>query len=242
MADRLGIAAPPSRKHGIRKMNVSALMRDFPLDHRLTREEAVGLVRVDDIDAAACRRRAPARCRARAARLLFAKSLHSAHPALPRRLPLLHLRARAAVGRKPLSLARPGACDCAKPAQGAGCKEALFTLGDKPELRYRAAREELDRLGHPTTLSYLAEAAASACSRRNRTAAAPQSRRDDAARTSTLCARSRCRRASCWRASPSASARRAAPHFGSPDKAPAARLETHAARRRAQRAVHVRAS
>jgi len=40
--------------------------------------------------------------------------------------------------------------------QAAGCKEALFTLGDKPELRYRMAREELARLGHPTTLSYLA--------------------------------------------------------------------------------------
>ncbi|TCR65644.1 5-amino-6-(D-ribitylamino)uracil--L-tyrosine 4-hydroxyphenyl transferase CofH [Bosea sp. BK604] len=36
-----------------------------------------------------------------------------------------------------------------------GCKEALFTLGDKPELRYRAAREELAALGHETTLSYL---------------------------------------------------------------------------------------
>src|SRR5262249_31344447 len=41
----------------------------------------------------------------------------------------------------------------------AGCKEALFTLGDKPELRYRAAREELSQLGHATTLSYLAQAA-----------------------------------------------------------------------------------
>ena len=36
-----------------------------------------------------------------------------------------------------------------------GCKEALFTLGDKPELRYRVAREELAELGHETTLSYL---------------------------------------------------------------------------------------
>ncbi len=41
----------------------------------------------------------------------------------------------------------------------AGCKEALFTLGDKPELRYRVAREELESLGHETTLGYLAEAA-----------------------------------------------------------------------------------
>jgi len=37
-----------------------------------------------------------------------------------------------------------------------GCKEALFTLGDKPELRYRVAREELDRLGYSSTIDYLA--------------------------------------------------------------------------------------
>src|SRR6202047_4366390 len=51
-----------------------------------------------------------------------------------------------------LAIARAGA--------KAGCKEALFTLGDKPELRYAAAREVLARLGHATTLSYLAEMAA----------------------------------------------------------------------------------
>ena len=43
----------------------------------------------------------------------------------------------------------------AKAGQDAGCTEALFTLGDKPELRYRAAREALAELGHPTTISYL---------------------------------------------------------------------------------------
>src|SRR6201991_132675 len=48
-----------------------------------------------------------------------------------------------------LSIARAGAA--------AGCTEALFTLGDKPELRYRAAREALDALGHETTISYLRE-------------------------------------------------------------------------------------
>ena len=41
----------------------------------------------------------------------------------------------------------------------AGCKEALFTLGDKPELRYSVARRELAELGHDTTLSYLAAVA-----------------------------------------------------------------------------------
>src|SRR5713101_9349156 len=50
-----------------------------------------------------------------------------------------------------LEIARAGAA--------AGCREALFTLGDKPELRYRAAREELEALGCSTTLEYLARAA-----------------------------------------------------------------------------------
>ena len=37
-----------------------------------------------------------------------------------------------------------------------GCTEALFTLGDKPELRYQTAREELTELGHETTISHSA--------------------------------------------------------------------------------------
>ncbi len=43
----------------------------------------------------------------------------------------------------------------ARAGQAAGCTEALFTLGDKPELRYRAAREALAELGHESTISYL---------------------------------------------------------------------------------------
>ena len=46
-----------------------------------------------------------------------------------------------------LAIARAGAA--------AGCHEALFTLGDKPELRYKVAREELRSLGCGTTLEYL---------------------------------------------------------------------------------------
>ncbi len=49
-----------------------------------------------------------------------------------------------------LGIARAGA--------GAGCKEALFTLGDKPELRYRAARDALAALGFETTIDYLVHA------------------------------------------------------------------------------------
>ena len=40
-----------------------------------------------------------------------------------------------------------------------GCKEALFTLGEKPERRYRAAREWLGAHGYATTLEYLRDAA-----------------------------------------------------------------------------------
>ena len=56
-------------------------------------------------------------------------------------------------------LTRDEVLDIARAGAQAGCHEALFTLGDKPELRYRAAREELAALGHATTLSYLAEMA-----------------------------------------------------------------------------------
>ena len=50
-----------------------------------------------------------------------------------------------------LKIARDGA--------DAGCKEALFTLGDKPELRYKAAREGLKELRQDSTLSYLKDMA-----------------------------------------------------------------------------------
>src|SRR5712691_11199 len=50
-----------------------------------------------------------------------------------------------------LGMARAGAA--------AGCREALFTLGDRPELRYKVARDELAALGCATTLEYLARAA-----------------------------------------------------------------------------------
>ena len=50
-----------------------------------------------------------------------------------------------------LAIARAGAA--------AGCREALFTLGDKPELRYEVARQELRALGCETTIEYLARCA-----------------------------------------------------------------------------------
>lgn len=46
-----------------------------------------------------------------------------------------------------LSVARAG--------REAGCKEALFSLGDKPELRYPEYRDWLDRRGFRSTIEYL---------------------------------------------------------------------------------------
>src|SRR5436305_13968638 len=51
-----------------------------------------------------------------------------------------------------LEIARAGAA--------AGCHEALFTLGERPELRYPAAREWLAAEGYGSTLEYLEAAAA----------------------------------------------------------------------------------
>jgi FO synthase len=112
----------------------------------------------------------------------------------------------------------------ARAGKQAGCKEALFTLGDKPELRYRVAREELDRLGHPTTLSYLAEMAEAVFAE---TGLLPHV--NPGLLTAEDIAMLRKVSISQGIMLESVSERlcgKGGPHFGSPDKIPAARLET----------------
>ncbi|MGB8003854.1 MAG: 5-amino-6-(D-ribitylamino)uracil--L-tyrosine 4-hydroxyphenyl transferase CofH [Gaiellaceae bacterium] len=109
----------------------------------------------------------------------------------------------------------------------AGCREALFTLGDKPELRYRAARDELAALGHETTLDYLAATAGSVLAE---TGLLPHLNpgvltRDD---LRALRGVSASMGLMLETSSPRLS-ERGGPHFGSPDKLPAVRLETIAA-------------
>jgi FO synthase len=58
---------------------------------------------------------------------------------------------------EPVFLSRDEVLAIARAGAAAGCTEALFTLGERPELRYRAAREALAELGHDSTISYLAE-------------------------------------------------------------------------------------
>ena len=56
-------------------------------------------------------------------------------------------------------MSREAVASLARRAAAAGASEALFTLGERPELRYRIAAEALRSMGHESTVSYLAEAA-----------------------------------------------------------------------------------
>jgi FO synthase len=115
-----------------------------------------------------------------------------------------------------LEIARTGAA--------AGCREALFTLGDKPELRYRAAREELAALGCATTLEYLQRVAGAVL---EETGLLPHlnpgvlTREDVRALRPVSASMGLMVETTSERL-----AERGGPHFGSPDKAPALRLET----------------
>lgn len=112
----------------------------------------------------------------------------------------------------------------ARQGQQAGCTEALFTLGDQPELRYRAAREALAEMGYASTLDYLYAAAKAVY---DETGLLPHLNpglmgRDDLLRLRSVSA-------SMGIMLESAAERlseKGGPHYGSPDKWPAARLET----------------
>jgi FO synthase len=59
-------------------------------------------------------------------------------------------------GRVPAPYLSPDeVLDIARAGQAQGCKEALFTLGDRPEDRWPQAREWLDAHGYDSTLGYL---------------------------------------------------------------------------------------
>jgi len=114
--------------------------------------------------------------------------------------------------------------DVARAGAAAGCREALFTLGDKPELRYRAAREELAGLGCETTLEYLARASETVL---NETGLLPHlnpgvmTRADFRALRRVSASMGMMLETTSERLSA-----RGGPHFGSPDKTPARRLAT----------------
>ena len=121
-------------------------------------------------------------------------------------------------------LSREEVLQIARAGAEAGCKEALFTLGDKPELRYKAAREELAALGHPTTISYLTEVAELVL---NETGLLPHA--NPGVMTGEEIAALRRVSVSQGIMLESTSERlceKGGPHYGSPDKRPSARLKT----------------
>ncbi len=131
--------------------------------------------------------------------------------------------------KAPRSLARPylspeEVLAIARAGQLQDCKEALFTLGDKPELRYAAARRALDRHGAGSTLEYLERMAALVF---HETGLLPHL--NPGVMNREELARLRAVSASMGLMLESASERlsqRGGPHFGSPDKLPARRIET----------------
>jgi FO synthase len=122
--------------------------------------------------------------------------------------------------------------DVARVGAKAGCHEALFTLGDKPELRYRVARDELAELGCESTLEYLQRIARLVL---NETGLLPHlnpgvmSEEDVAALRPVSASMGLMLETLSERLS-----EKGGPHYGSPDKDPRARLATIAAAGRAR--------
>jgi FO synthase len=120
----------------------------------------------------------------------------------------------------------------AQAGQAAGCKEALFTLGDKPEARYATARGALAELGVASTLDYLEASAQRVLSATGLLPHLNPGLLDEA-----WLKRLRQVSVSQGIMLETAAARlsaRGGPHFGSPDKDPARRLATLEAAGRAQ--------
>jgi FO synthase len=105
-----------------------------------------------------------------------------------------------------------------------GCKEALFTLGDRPEDRYDVARAWLDQRGYASTLDYVRAVAIRVI---EETGLLPHL--NPGVLSYEEQARLRHVAASMGMMLETSSARlteRGGPHFGSPDKVPAVRLRT----------------
>lgn len=209
-----------------------AFLSDFAPGRRLTRDEALALTDLHDLTlllAAAARRRDAAHGH----RISYSSKVFIPLTKLCR--DVCHYCTFAQPPRKGerAVMTREEVLAIAEAGKQAGCKEALFTLGDKPELRYTAAHDELAALGHKSTISYLVEMAELVL---KETGLLPHvnpglltAENLDALRgvsisqgimlesvSERLCARG-------------------GAHFGSPDKRPSARLET--IRRAGERAI-----
>ncbi len=112
----------------------------------------------------------------------------------------------------------------AREGKAAGCTEALFTLGDQPEDRYRSAREALQAMGYTSTLDYLHAAAKAVY---DETGLLPHlnpglMKREEMARLRDVSASM----GIMLESTAQHLCDKGGPHYGSPDKEPQARLQT----------------
>jgi FO synthase len=115
-----------------------------------------------------------------------------------------------------LAIAREGAAQ--------GCTEALFTLGDKPEARHRIAREALAEMGYPSTIAYLADMCASVLAE---TGLLPHVNAGVMGREELSLLRTvSVSQGLMLETVADRLGEKGGPHYRSPDKVPAARLET----------------
>ena len=125
---------------------------------------------------------------------------------------------------KPVYLSPDEVLAIARAGAAAGCTEALFTLGDKPELRYQAARDALKALGHETTISYLTEMCALVL---RETGLLPHANPGVMARKEIADLREvTASQGTLLESTSERLCRQGGVHYGSPDKHPAIRLET----------------
>ncbi len=132
--------------------------------------------------------------------------------------------AKAPKSQKAAYLSLDAVLDIARAGVDQGCTEALFTLGDQPEARYRSARQALTQMGYFSTLDYLYDATRAVY---EQTGLLPHLNPGLMNREQML----RLRQVSAsmglmLESSAERLCHKGGPHYGSPDKAPQARLDT----------------
>jgi len=200
-----------------------ALPRSLERGDELTDEQALGLAGVEDTPRLAADA-AVLRDRAHRSIITYSRKLF---------IPLTHLcrdvchyctfaRKPGRIRRAYMSLEQ--VLEQCREAEKLGCREALFTLGERPELRYGAAREALAEMGFGSTLEYVAHVAGRVLAETGLLPHINAGCMDDAEM-----AMLRPVSASMGLMLESASerlCRKGMPHYGSPDKEPRRRLET----------------
>jgi FO synthase len=205
------------------KFEIESLLTRLDDDHLIEPEQAFELEPVTDLTTllrAAARRRDVAH----GALVSFSRKVFIPLTKLCRDVCHYCTFARAPRADEPAFLSREAVLEIARAGRRAGCNEALFTLGDKPELRYRSAREALDRLGHSSTVSYLAEVAHLVFEETGLLPHVNPGLLD--AHDLTALRKVSVSQGMMLETASSRLAEKGGPHYGSPDKNPAARLAT----------------